>query len=68
MLFLLVPRPWDHEGGGGAESCIERFELVTGDGILDWDVGWYFLNGLEHFQNGRNTQCDPFGEADAEYQ
>ena len=30
-------------------GCIERFELVMGDGVLDWDLDKYFLDGLGDF-------------------
>jgi len=53
-VFLpLTPREEELEE---LRSCIGKFDLVTGDDILDWDIDRYFLDGLEHLRNRRNVQ------------
>jgi len=43
---------------GDLKGRVEKLEVVTGDGVLDWDVDKYFLDGLEHLQNDRDVQWD----------
>ena len=47
-------------------SCIRKFEIVTGDDILDWDIDRYFLDGFEHLKNPRNVQWDLSDDVDVE--
>ena len=61
VFLQLVPTPGHREVEeelGELRGCIEKFELVTGDDVLDWDVDKYFLDELEHLWNNRNVQWD----------
>jgi len=43
---------------GWGLRCTEKLEIVMGDDALDWDVGGYFLGGLEHLQEDQGLrQC-----------
>ena len=58
-LFFCGNREWYWEGVlTELRSCVGELEVVTGDGVLDWDVDKYFLDGLEHLQKSRGVRCD----------
>ena len=48
----------DREVLSGLERCVGKLEVVIGDGVLDWDVDKYFLDGLEHLQGNRDLEWD----------
>lgn len=38
--------------------CIGKLGVAMGDGDLDWDVGEYFLDRIEHLQEDQDLgQC-----------
>ena len=39
-------------------ECVERLEIIQGDGVLDWDVDKYFLDGLDHLRKNRDVRWD----------
>jgi len=40
------------------KDCVEKFEVVVGDDVLDWDADKYFLDGLEHLQKNQDVRWD----------
>ena len=45
-VFILHPDECELDLLRDLTGCIERFELVMGDSVLDWDPDKYFLDGL----------------------
>jgi hypothetical protein len=43
---------------GELRGCIEKFELVTGDGVLDWEPDDYFFKGLEYLREHQDIHWD----------
>jgi len=52
-VFVMVPERCEvkEEELEELRSCIRKFEFVTGDDVLDWDIDKYFLDRLEHLQD-----------------
>lgn len=55
-VWLFIRSPWDEEERGPIGSCqaleqlrgcVEKLEVVTGDGVLDWNTDDYFFAGLD---------------------